>query len=61
MAQVFEGEWTFLTPVLRPLERGLYGIDDLKVLPLDPKQLAPPFLRSERLLFAAWPRGGGKR
>src|SRR5499427_2629243 len=33
MAQVFEGEWTFLTPVLGPLERGLYriaGVDETR-------------------------------
>jgi K+-transporting ATPase ATPase A chain len=31
MARVFEGEWTFLAPAFRPLERGLYriaGIDE---------------------------------
>jgi K+-transporting ATPase ATPase A chain len=26
MARVFEGEWTFLTPVLRPIEIGLYRV-----------------------------------
>src|SRR5262245_45924672 len=33
MARVFEGEWTFLNPVLRPVERGLYriaGIDETR-------------------------------
>ena len=33
MAQVFGGEWTFLAPVLRPVERGLYrlaGIDETR-------------------------------
>jgi potassium-transporting ATPase potassium-binding subunit len=31
MAQVFEGKWTFLTPIFGPLERGLYrvaGVDE---------------------------------
>src|SRR5215472_15488015 len=31
MTRVFNGEWTFLSPVLRPVERGLYwigGIDE---------------------------------
>ena len=33
MARVFEGEWTVLTPVFRPVERGLYriaGIDETR-------------------------------
>src|SRR5262245_4830065 len=33
MARVFEGEWTFLTPVFRPVERGLYriaGVDETR-------------------------------
>ena len=33
MAQVFEGEWTFLTPIFGPLERGLYrvaGVDETR-------------------------------
>src|SRR5215468_2213388 len=33
MARVFEGEWTFLTPVLGPIERGLYrisGVDETR-------------------------------
>jgi hypothetical protein len=33
MARVFEGEWTFLAPVFRPLERGLFrlaGIDETR-------------------------------
>jgi K+-transporting ATPase ATPase A chain len=33
MARVFEGEWVFLAPVFRPLERGLYriaGIDETR-------------------------------
>src|SRR5215510_14423929 len=33
MAQVFEGERTFLSPVLRPVERGLYrvaGVDETR-------------------------------
>ena len=33
MACVFEGEWTFLTPVFRPMERGLYrlaGVDETR-------------------------------
>ena len=33
MARVFEGERSFLSPVLRPVERGLYllaGVDDKK-------------------------------
>ncbi len=33
MARVFEGEWTFLTPVFRPVERGLFrlaGIDETR-------------------------------
>jgi K+-transporting ATPase ATPase A chain len=33
MARVFDGEWTFLAPVLRPVERGLYrlaGIDETR-------------------------------
>jgi potassium-transporting ATPase potassium-binding subunit len=33
MARVFEGEWTFLSPVMRPLERGLYrlaGVDETR-------------------------------
>ncbi len=33
MAQVFEGKWTFLTPVLGPVERGLYrvaGVDETR-------------------------------
>jgi potassium-transporting ATPase potassium-binding subunit len=32
MARVFEGEWTFLTPVFGPVERGLYriaGVDEM--------------------------------
>ena len=33
MARVFQGEWTFLTPVLGPVERGLYrlaGVDETR-------------------------------
>jgi potassium-transporting ATPase potassium-binding subunit len=33
MAQVFEGKWTFLTPIFGPLERGLYrvaGVDETR-------------------------------
>src|SRR5262245_41406157 len=33
MARVFEGEWTFLNPVLHPVERGLYriaGVDETR-------------------------------
>jgi potassium-transporting ATPase potassium-binding subunit len=33
MAKVFEGEWTFLTPVFAPVERGLYriaGVDETR-------------------------------
>jgi K+-transporting ATPase ATPase A chain len=33
MAQVFEGKWTFLTPVFGPVERGLYriaGVDETR-------------------------------